>query len=297
MTTTTTAAALRAVLEDALAHDDDLVIVGESVGNGGGLAGTTRGLRERFGPARVVEVPVADRAAVGFAVGLALGGRTVVVELSSTGRLPAVLEALAEACAIAAKGEFRVPLVLRVPYGDEAGERIDRPLGDLLAGVPGLTVACGADTATMTGLLRAALRRGGPTLLLEPRALYAERGEASDATPLAARVLRAGRHVTVAAWGGGVRAALAAADTLAGEGIEVEVIDLVTLAPLDRATLSAQVRATGRLVVAHPEDAALAERVLRLGLHEAFLYLEAPPAAAPSNVAAVARAARDSATY
>lgn len=291
MARTTTALALREVLEEALATGD-VALVGESVGRGGGVAGTSRGLLDRFGSDVVIDVPVADRAALAFATGMAIGGRTVVVELSSTGRLPAVLEALAEAAAVASAGEFAVPLVVRVPYGTEAGERIDRPIGDLLA-LPGLVVACGSDPDAVVGLLRAALASGRPTVLLEPRALYDEIATSVPTASFGARVVRTGDHVTLAAWGTGVRVAVEAADQLAVEGISAEVIDLMTLAPLDRDTLGASVRKTGRIVAVHPDDASLAERVLRVGLDEAFWFLESPPASARHDVASVAGAARD----
>src|SRR5690606_29885719 len=122
---------VRATLGDLMERDERIVVLGDSVGRAGGLAGSTDGLLERFGPDRVLDLPVADRAALGFAVGLALGGRVPVVELPSTGRLPAVAEVLAEAARTASAGEFRVPLVLRVAYGDEA-RGLDRPVGDLL---------------------------------------------------------------------------------------------------------------------------------------------------------------------
>jgi len=295
----TTTTAIRAVLEESLAERDEVVLVGESVGRGGGIGGCTAGLLERFGKDRVIDVPVADRAAVAFAVGLALGGKVPVVELSATGRLPAVLEALSEAVSVAAADEFRVPMVVRVPYGTEAGDRVDRPLGDLIAAVPGLTVASGSDPGTVAGLLRAALDAGGPVVLLEPRVLYSERGETEIEPPSlgAARVVREGDQVTLAAWGTGVHVAVHAAEDLAEEGVSAGVIDLSSLAPLDAATLGAHVQRTGRLVVVHPDDAGLAERILRVSLHEAFLYLESPPSSAPQTAQAVAKAARASVSY
>lgn len=232
--------------------------------------------------AAVWTLPVADRAMVGLAVGLAIGGRRPVVELSSTGRLPAVWEALLEAASVAAAGEFQVPLVVRVPYGGEAGARVDRPLGDL---PEGLRVLCASTTGMVDTLTEAA---DGPVLLLVPRAL--PRGEGAEAR---ARVVREGTDVTVLTWGAGVGVALEAAEQ---SGASVEVVDLVSLAPLDR-TVGERVRRTGRVVVVHPEDGGLAERLLRVALHEAFLYLESPPAAARQQVEAVAAAIADSVRY
>lgn len=295
MPTVTTAAAIRAVLGESLEQRDDLVLIGESEG---GVAGTTEGLREQFGDERVLRVPVADRAAAGLAVGLALGGRTAVVEITASGRLTALLEVLAEAASVADGGEFGLPLVVRVPYGTEAGDRVDRPLGDLLAGVPGLSVVCASSPATAAGLLRAALDTRRPTVILEPRVLYRDRGEVgADPLPLGtARLVREGADLTLATWGAGVQVALEAAEQVQGD-LSAEVIDLLSLAPLDTATLGEHLRRTGRIVTVHPDDDALAERVLRVGLHEAFLYLESPPAAARDDIDAVATAARDSVFY
>lgn len=291
----TGAGAVRAALGDLMQRDERVVLLGDSVGRAGGVAGSTDGLLDRFGPDRVVDLPVADRAALGFAVGLALGGRVPVVELPSTGRLPAVVEVLAESARVAQGGEFRVPLVVRVAYGDEA-KGLDRPVGDVLP--DGVRVLCASDPSQAAALLRAAIEQPGPTVLLEPRSVHLARGTLSpEPARLAARVVRTGDHVTLAAWGSGVQAACSAAEELGREGISAEVVDLVSLAPLDRETLGASVRKTGRLVVVHPGDAALAARVQQVGLDEGFVYLESPLAAALDTPAAIAGAARSSATF
>jgi len=295
----TTASAIRATLERALETREDVVLLGESVGRGGGVAGTTRGLQQRFGEQRVIDLPVADRAAVGLAVGLALGGTTAVVEVSTTGRLTAVLEVLAEAAAVAAAGAFRVPLVVRVPTGTEAGDRVDRPAGDLLATLPGLSVACGATPEMAAGLLEGALQTDRPVVLLEPRALYHEQGEVPGGpVPLdRARVVREGAHVTLVGWGTSVHAARRAAEELQREDLSAQVIDLVSLNPVDAETLGEAVRRTGRLVAVRPDDDALAERLLGVALKGAFLYLESPPATVRQEHEAVLRAARESVFY
>ncbi|MBW1880692.1 MAG: alpha-ketoacid dehydrogenase subunit beta [Deltaproteobacteria bacterium] len=299
MATHTTASAIRATLHRALEERDDVVLLGESMGRGGGVAGTTRGLQQRFGEDRVIDLPVADRAAVGLAVGLALGGRTAVVEVSTTGRLTAVFEVLAEAASVASDGEFRVPLVVRVPTGTEAGNRVDRPAGDLLATVPGLSVVCGSTPETAAGLLEAALRSDRPVVLLEPRALYHQQGEVSG-NPIAldrARVVREGEHVTLVGWGASVPAARQAAEDLHREDVSAQVVDLVSLSPVDEETLGAAVRRTGRIVAVHPDDSALAERLLGVALQRAFLYLESPPAIVRPEHEAMLRVTRESVFY
>lgn len=279
--TATMAQAIASTLAEALEHDASVIVLGEQVGRSGGIAGTCRGLLDRFGPERVLDLPVADHGNVGFAVGLALGGKRPVVELTGTGRLAAALEILAEAASVA-EGEFAAPVVVRVPFGGEAGARIDRPVGELLAAVPGLHVVCPANPGQAAGLLRAALHQRAPVVILEPRALYGARGGVGEGrAPLGhARVLREGEHVTLAAYGAGVAAAIEAAEALVADGVTADVIDLVSLSPVDAATLGARARATGRLVVAHGGDEGLGARILRVALTEAFEYLEAPPAVA-----------------
>jgi pyruvate dehydrogenase E1 component beta subunit len=289
----TTADAIRTVLSQALDADPSLVLASETVG---GVAGTMDGLREAR-PDRVLVLPIADRGALGFALGMALGGKRVAIELADAGRLPAVLEVLLEAGAVSAAGEFAVPLIVRVPYGTEA-QGLDVPVGPWLADPPGVRVLCPSSPDQAAALLRLALTLFGPTVILEPRAAYGDRGDVGTAIGSAsARVLRAGRHVTLAAWGTGVRAASEAAEALAAEGVEADVVDLVALAPLERAAVGARVRETGRLVVVHPDDAAMARRVREAVLDEAFLFLEAPLADARSDRDAVARAARGVVSY
>jgi pyruvate dehydrogenase E1 component beta subunit len=233
---------------------------------------------------RVIALPVADRANAAVAVGMALGGALPVLELSAPARLLACTEVLHEAAAIASAGEHAVPLVIRVPWGEEAG-RLDGAVLDLLASIPGLHAVVPRDAATASGLVQSALASRAPVVLLEPRRL-ASRGDAtSEPRALtAAEVVRPGLHVTLAAFGAGVATALQAADALAARGIEAEVVDLVAVAPVDAATLGRSIQQTGRLVVVCPEsDPAFARRVCRTGLDEAFLYLEAPLTAGPDD--------------
>lgn len=283
------AAAVRSALTRILETRSEAILLGESVGRAGGVAGTSQGLLERWGPDRVIDLPIADRAGLAFALGLALGGKRPIFELAGTGRLPAVAEVLAEA---AEKG---LPLVVRVPYGTEA-PGLDRTVGDLLP--DGITVVCGSEPGQLAGLLEAAVAGSGPVLVLEPRAVYAEQGSIVEGpVTLEARTVREGAHVTLAAWGEGVALAERAADELAGEGVSAEVLDLVRLAPLPAEALGASVRKTGRLVVVHPGDGGLADRVRQIGLDGAFLYLEAPLSAAKQDAAEISRAARAAIQY
>ncbi len=288
--TRTTANAIRSVIEEALRDDPRVILLGEHVGE------TSTALRAQFGEDRVRATPVADGATVALAVGLAIGGRRPVVELADGGRLPAVVEALADAGRLSRSG-FEAPVVVRIPWGTEA-DGIDRPIGPWLDALDGVTVVAPSDPGQAAGLLRAALTSTSPTLLLEPRRLMSLVGSIPDGPAQAtARILESGTDVTIAAWGTGVQPALAAAEALATEGISAEVLDLVALSPLDRTTLSASMQRTGRLVAVHDTDPTLADRIRAVGLETAFLYLEAPLASALAESSAVARAARDAATY
>lgn len=297
MASLSTATALRELLGRTLDADARCVVLGDSVARQGGTGGVFAGLADAH-PDRVLDLPVADRAALGFAVGLALGGQRAVVELSASGRLAACLEVLAEAGSVAAAGEFSVPLVVRVPTGGQAGDRVDRPMARALLDLPGVTVLCPSSADTVLGAWELALASRSPVVILEPRALLTRRTAAPTAVaPGRARVLREGHHVTLVAAGSSVPAALAAADTLAAEGIHADVVDLVCLAPLDADTLGARVRATGRVVVVRPAEGVIDAAVLAAALDGAFLYLEAPPASADSDESAVVEQARAAVHY
>jgi pyruvate dehydrogenase E1 component beta subunit len=261
------------VLDDLVSRDAAVLVVGE----------------ERGGTAddRHLVLPVSDRGTLGVAWGLALAGRKPVVQLSGTSRLAAVIEVLAEAGAAAARGDA-VTLVVRVPYGTEA-EGLDRPVGPLLAALAGVDVVCASAGASAAGLLRWAVSRSTPTLVLEPRGL-----RATSTDHHAATLVRQGRHVTLAAWGHGVSTATDAADQLARDGIDADVIDLVSLQPIDRTLLGERVRTTGRLVVVHPDDPVMARLVHEAALDEAFLHLESPLSHIAGDAQRVAAAARDS---
>lgn len=271
-------------------------MLGENVAELGGFDGSTVGLASEF-PDQVRDVPIADRAMVGIAVGLALGGKRPVVHLADTARLYGVLEPLAEAGRLARHSDFDVPLVVRVPYGQEA-PGLDQPVGPVVADLGGVAVWCASEPAQATGLLATALTQRTPTVVLQPRVLSGHRGRVTtDAVAASPREVRAGHHVTLASWGPAVSSALRAADALEAEGVSCQVVDLVSLAPIDHAWLGAQVQQTGRLVVVHPGDPGLARHVRHAGLDAAFLYLEAPLGEAPAHPDAVVEAARAAVHY
>jgi pyruvate dehydrogenase E1 component beta subunit len=271
---------------------DSAVLVGENVGRGGGWGGSTAGLVDRFAD-QVIDTPVGDRSVVGLALGLALAGRPVCAELSSTRSLLAAASVLTDA-ARATRSEFRPALVLRVPFAQGLGPVVEPPVGDLLCRLAGIGVHV-ARAETVRGLLSATLG-AGVHVVLESADDLDRRAPAHDVTPGEALVLREGAHVTLVAWGSGVRAALDAAEQLAADGVEATVLDAVTLSSLD-ASIGAHVRRTGRIVAVGPRGSSFVDRVLAHALDTAFLYLESPPGDCHADVAAVVKAARHSVHY
>lgn len=280
-------AATRAALAHALAAPD-VVLVSETAGL---PCSFTEGLE-----GRLIAVPAGDRGTTAFAIGLAVAGQRVVLELPSAAHLAKVADELAEAAQLAGT-EHRLTVVVTVAYGGELPP-FDRPLGRALPPTAGLQVVCASSPELAAGLLLHGLERTGVTVVLQPRALGRSRAQVSmEARAPAPSVIREGSHITLAAWGAGVDAALDAAEALARDGISAGVVDLVALQPLDLDLLGAQVRHTGRLVVAHPEDEVLAAQVRSVGLDAAFLHLESPLAQVEAESSRIARAARDAVHY
>lgn len=240
-----------------------------------------------------ITTPVSERASTGLALGLALAGKRVLLELPDTG-------AMTRAASLLEPWNGQLPMALPVcflvPYGTQA-KGVDQPAGRMLCTIPGLTVLCGSTPGAMARLMRFALQQSGPTLVLEPRLISGERGQDEAGQDAGSRVAREGRDLTLIGWGDAVSTCLDAAETLAVEGIDAEVIDLEVLSPLDRDTLGESVRRTGRILIAHDQEPALADQVRQVSVDEAFLYLQAPPYTVGACSEAIARAARDSVRY
>lgn len=266
------AQAVRTVLSQGLAGNARLHLLGEALE----LSPATTGLMAEA-PERVHLLPAADASLVGVAVGLALAGQAVVVELADTAAVWGALQQLAqEAGALAHAPDFRPTLVVRVPWSPGRPDP-----SAVLQALPGVRLAAAGQPGDAAELLAAALAQGGVTVILEPAALQQAHGvELAEAPrPLGrAALLREGAHATALAWGPGVAAALAAAEALEGEGISLEVVDLRSLRPLDSDTLAGRVRGTGRPVLVGAPRALLAEVV-----DQAFLRLESPPAAVAAD--------------
>ncbi len=252
--------AITDALMEEMARDDKVFVIGEDVALPGGSFIATRGLLEAFGAKRVKDTPISEAAIVGLALGAATQGLRPVVEIMFMDFLPLCMDQIVNQVAKTRYmfgGQYQVPLVIRTPCGGgvNAGPQHSQCLESWFAHVPGLKVVMPATPYDVKGLLKAAIRDDNPVLFVENKALYGLQGEIPEEDYLVpigkADVKKPGKDVTVVATSRMVHQSLEAARTLSEEGIEVEVIDLRTISPLDKETIFQSVEKTSRLVVAH----------------------------------------------
>jgi pyruvate dehydrogenase E1 component beta subunit len=286
--TRTMAQAINQALAQEMASDDRYVLLGEDVGRDGGVFRVTEGLVDRFGPERVIDTPLAESGAVGAAVGMAALGLRPIVEIQFMGFIyPAFNQIVSHVARLRnrTRGRFAVPLVIRTPYGAgvRALEHHSESTEALFCQIPGLVVVVPSEPAEAKGLLTASLRSDDPVIFLEPTRLYrAEKQEVPDEAyelPLGrARIVREGKDVTVVAWGAMIPVARKAADMAQAGGVEVEIVDLRTLSPMDREAVVGSVKKTGRAVVLHeaPKTCGLGAEIAALIGERALLSLKAP---------------------
>jgi acetoin:2,6-dichlorophenolindophenol oxidoreductase subunit beta len=252
--------AINRALIDAMTQDSSVVLFGEDVAEAGGPFGVTRGLLKKFGAERVRDTPISEAAIVGAAVGAAMSGLRPVVEIMFMDFVTLAMDALVNQAAKARfmfGGQVSVPMVVRMPHGGgiNAGPQHSQCLEAWLAHVPGLKVVCPSTIADAYALTRAAIDDDDPVVVIENKALYANKGDLPEPPPPVeigkARIARAGNDVTIVTYGAMVPASLAAAEMLAKEGVDAEVLDLRSLQPWDEATVLASLARTHRLVVCH----------------------------------------------
>jgi pyruvate/2-oxoglutarate/acetoin dehydrogenase E1 component len=284
------AQAINQALDQALAADPRVIVLGEDVGRTGGVFRVTDGLQQRHGENRVVDTPVSESGIVGAALGLAVGGMRPVAEMQFMGfSYPAFDQVISHVARIRhrSRHRFTAPLVIRIPYGGGIGaaEHHSESTEAIYAHTPGLKVVAPASARDAKGLLLAAVEDPDPVVFLEPIRLYRatkeEVPEERYTVPLGeARIAREGSDVTLVAWGAMLRETNQAADLLAAEGVEAEVLDLRSLVPMDVPALIRSVHKTGRAVVVHeaPRTGGLAGELIAL-IQERELYsLQAPVA-------------------
>jgi pyruvate dehydrogenase E1 component beta subunit len=268
-------------------RDDDVIVMGEDVGENGGVFRATQGLIEEY-PDRVLDTPLAESGIVGTAIGMASQGMRPVPEIQFLGFIyPAFDQIVSHAARLRARsnGRFSCPLVVRAPYGGgiRAPEHHSESTEAFFAHQPGLKVVVPSTPYDTKGLLAAAIRDPDPVVFLEPKLIYRafreEVPEESYTVPLGeAAVRREGSDVSVYTWGAMTRPTLEAAEDLAEDGIDCEVVDLRTLSPLDEETIKESFRKTGRGVVVHeaPKTGGLAGEITATIQEDVLLYQEAP---------------------
>ncbi|MFJ9563879.1 pyruvate dehydrogenase complex E1 component subunit beta [Streptomyces fuscichromogenes] len=278
--------AVRLALEHELAADPAVFVAGIDVGAGGNVFGLTRGLAQAF-PGRVRDTPISESAILGTAVGAAMAGMKPVVEIMYMDFIGVCLDMLLNQAAklrFMTGGRASMPLVVRTQFGAgrSSGSQHSQSLEAILAHIPGLTVVMPSTPADTYGLLRAAIQDPNPVVFVENRLQYGFKGPrpaADHLIPLGrAKVVREGTDITLVSWSRMVQDCLAAAELLAGEGISVEVVDLRTIAPLDRETVLASLAKTNRLVIAHEavRDFGVGAELCALAVDEGFWHLDAP---------------------
>jgi pyruvate dehydrogenase E1 component beta subunit len=279
--------ALREALLEEMDRDERVFLIGEDVGVYGGAFKVTQGLLERYGPERVRDTPISENSIIGVATGAALLGMRPVAEIMFMDFIALAMDQIVNHAAkffYMYGGQRPVPLVIRTPAGAGRGygPTHSQSLEAWFLHTPGLKIACPATPADAKGLLKTAIRDDNPVLFMENKLLYGQKGrvpEGDYTVPFGqARVVRPGSDVTVITYSRMVQEAEAAAQALHRQGVEVEVVDLRTLAPLDLETIGESVGRTGRVVLVEEGcrtggvGAELAARIME----EAFYDLEAP---------------------
>ncbi|PVY78908.1 pyruvate dehydrogenase E1 component beta subunit [Tamilnaduibacter salinus] len=280
--------AVNQALHDAMAADEDVVVLGEDIATNGGVFRATEGLKEAFGIRRVMDTPLAENLIAGLSVGMATQGLRPVAEIQFMGFIYATLEQLISHAARMrnrTRGRLSCPLVIRAPFGGgiHAPEHHSESTEALFAQIPGLRVVIPSSPARTYGLLRAAIDCPDPVLFLEPKRIYRLQrlpvARHGDPLPLdRCFTLRAGTDVSLISWGAMIHETLAAADELKNDGISAEVIDVATLNPLDRETLIATITKTGRAVIVHeaPGHGGFGGEIAATLASDALLHLRAP---------------------
>ena len=280
--------ALRDGMAEEMRRDDRVFVIGEEVADYQGAYKVTQGLLDEFGPKRVIDTPITEYGFAGIGTGAAMSGLRPIVEFMT---FNFAMQAIAHIINSAAKtnymsgGQMRCPIVFRGPNGaaSRVGAQHSQNYGPWYASVPGLTVIAPYDSADAKGLMKAAIRSEDPVVFLENELVYGRSFDVPDVDeyvlPIGkARIMREGSDVTIVSYSIGVGLALEAAETLAEEGIDAEVIDLRTLRPLDREAILTSLAKTNRLVIAEEgwPTCSIASEVMAVCMEDGFDHLDAP---------------------
>lgn len=279
--------AINAALHDALAGNDRVLLMGEDIGQLGGVFRVTDGLQQQFGTDRVLDSPLAESGIVGTAIGMTYAGLRPVVEIQFDGFIyPAFDQIVTQLAKLhyRSQGQHRLPVTIRVPYGGHIGsvEHHSESPESYFAHTAGLRVVTASTPQEAYSTLTAAIESDDPVLFFEPKAKYWGKGEVNReirADLETARILKPGTDATLVAYGPSVELAVDAATVASDEGIDLEVIDLRALSPFDADTVSESVQRTGRLVVVTeaPTEAGIAAEIITSVIESSFTSLEAAP--------------------
>lgn len=280
--------AIKQALDDALAEDPRVLLLGEDIGNNGGVFRATEGLQSKYGTKRVMDTPLAEALISGLCVGLASQGMRPVAEIQFMGFVYAALEHLishASRLRNRTRGRLHCPMVMRMPFGGgiHAPEHHSESIEAMLAHIPGLRVVVPSSPARAYGLLLSAIRDPDPVVFLEPKRIYRANQHLvqvnQEGLPLdSCFQLREGIDISLVSWGAMIQECLFAAEQLAEQGISAEVIDVATLKPLDLDSLCASVQKTGRCLIVQEaaRSGGLAGEISASISERSFKYLKQP---------------------
>ncbi len=287
-TSTTVREALRDAMAEEMRADRRVFVMGEEVAEYQGAYKVTQGLLAEFGPKRVIDTPITEYGFAGIGSGAAMGGLRPIVEFMTFNFAMQAIDHIINSAAktnYMSGGQMRCPIVFRGPNGaaSRVGAQHSQNYGPWYASVPGLIVIAPYDAADAKGLMKAAIRCEDPVVFLENELVYGRSFDVPDVEdhvlPIGkARIVREGKDVTIVTYSIGVGLALDAANTLADEGIDAEVIDLRTLRPLDKETVLASLAKTNRLIVAEEgwPTCSIASEIIAICMEEGFDDLDAP---------------------
>ncbi|MBT8388511.1 MAG: pyruvate dehydrogenase complex E1 component subunit beta, partial [Altererythrobacter sp.] len=280
--------ALRDGMAEEMRRDERVFVMGEEVAEYQGAYKVTQGLLDEFGPKRVIDTPITEYGFAGIGSGAAMGGLRPIVEFMTFNFAMQAIDHIINSAAktnYMSGGQMRCPIVFRGPNGaaSRVGAQHSQNYGPWYASVPGLIVIAPYDSADAKGLLKAAIRSEDPVVFLENELVYGRSFDVPDmedyVLPIGkGRIMREGSDVTIVSYSIGVGLALEAADTLAEEGIDAEVIDLRTLRPLDREAILTSLAKTNRLVIAEEgwPTCSIASEVMAICMEDGFDHLDAP---------------------
>ncbi|RVQ69080.1 pyruvate dehydrogenase complex E1 component subunit beta [Croceicoccus ponticola] len=288
MVSNTVREALRDAMAEEMRADERVFVMGEEVAEYQGAYKVTQGLLDEFGPKRVIDTPITEYGFAGIGTGAAMGGLRPIVEFMTFNFAMQAIDHIINSAAktnYMSGGQMRCPIVFRGPNGaaSRVGAQHSQNYAPWYASVPGLVVIAPYDAADAKGLLKAAIRSNDPVVFLENELLYGKSFDVPEmddwVLPIGkARIMREGNDVTIVSYSIGVGLALEAAETLAGEGIDAEVIDLRTIRPLDTATVLASLKKTNRLIVAEEgwPTCSIASEIAAVCMEQGFDDLDAP---------------------